>query len=269
MTRLADWDYEGDPQGALKRLLETLLSLQWLHRNNHWNVRGARAYGDHLLFQRLYEGLGEEVDSLAEKIIGIFGPCYPTVAGAQEVFQDWQDTFSSTTMEQHSCSAEIHVIRSFVEVYDGLKEAGHMTLGLDDLLMSAASNHETNLYLLRQSNLDIRRKYASLSTPTAERFFFDNPNKRETREFAQSGSITNDYNVARVVALSEEASSYKTLKQEVDETPPTVEEIMKMPGSDQFSTLSRFIVETEENTDASVPDGYSEVSKHPRIARIR
>lgn len=267
MSRLASWDYKGDPQGALRCLLETLLAVQWLHRNNHWNVRGQRSYGDHLLFQRIYESIDDEVDGLAEKMIGIFGPCYPTVAGAQDVFQGWYDTFPSSTMEQHSCNAELYVIRSFVQVYDGLKEAGHMTLGLDDFLMSAASNHETNLYLLRQSNYDVRRKYAS--SMTAERFFFDNPNKRETREFAQSGSITNDYNVARTVALMEEAASYKILKKEVDETPPTVEEIMNMPGSDQFSTLSRFIVETEERTSDDVPDGYSGVSKHPKIARFR
>ena len=41
--------------------------------------------------------------------------------------------------------------KGFKVAYDLLKDSGGMTLGLDDFIMSMASAHETNLYLLRQA----------------------------------------------------------------------------------------------------------------------
>jgi DNA-binding ferritin-like protein len=51
----------------LLQLLAILRALQWSHQTAHWKVRGEPFYGDHLLFQKLYEAVGEEIDTLAEK----------------------------------------------------------------------------------------------------------------------------------------------------------------------------------------------------------
>ena len=39
----------------------------------HWQARGPTSYGDHLLYQRLYEARIEEIDGLAEVIAAEYG----------------------------------------------------------------------------------------------------------------------------------------------------------------------------------------------------
>ena len=53
------------------------------YQNLHWLSRGDSFYGDHLLFQRLYEKLGDESDQIAERAIGL--GMSPEVVGLQHL----------------------------------------------------------------------------------------------------------------------------------------------------------------------------------------
>ena len=44
-----------------------------VHQNNHWLTEGDNFYGNHLLFQRIYESAQENADLAAEKFIGNLG----------------------------------------------------------------------------------------------------------------------------------------------------------------------------------------------------
>ena len=55
--------------GVLALLRAQALSYQ----TSHWQVRGDDYYGNHLMFERLYGSVGEEIDTLAEKIVGYVG----------------------------------------------------------------------------------------------------------------------------------------------------------------------------------------------------
>ena len=57
----------------LSDLLATLRAVHFIHWTGHWQVKGSPYYGDHLLLQRLYEGLDNEIDTLAEKLVAMFG----------------------------------------------------------------------------------------------------------------------------------------------------------------------------------------------------
>jgi DNA-binding ferritin-like protein len=149
----------------LLQLLAILRALQWSHQTAHWKVRGEPFYGDHLLFQKLYEAVGEEIDTLAEKIVGIYGP------GAITNLSLLSDTHkfvanhaaSGVGDNPYQCALlmEEHLQRALKLAYDELKASGEMSLGLDDFLMATANAHETALYLLRQRN---RPKAASAKT---------------------------------------------------------------------------------------------------------
>jgi hypothetical protein len=87
----------------------------------------------------------------------------------------------------------------------------------------------------------------SAKTETAEKYFFDNPEKRETREFAQAGNSTK--------------------REQAEGAPPTVKDIEKSsPGSVAVSTLSRFLIQTEEPVSRATPQSREEIPKHPKIA---
>lgn len=50
----------------------TLKALALIHQHNHWTTKGEMFYGDHLLFERLYNSTLENLDLAAEKFIGVF-----------------------------------------------------------------------------------------------------------------------------------------------------------------------------------------------------
>ena len=61
---------EGDYE-ILSQVLAGLRTASHIHQTHHWQTHGPTFYEDHLLFERLYnEGQGD-VDSLAEKTIGL------------------------------------------------------------------------------------------------------------------------------------------------------------------------------------------------------
>ena len=111
-----------------------------------------------------------------------------------------------------------------------------------------------------------RAKHASKmasGAPSAEDKFFNNPRKREVREFAEAGALSNDVEVARDAALELGIPRSEAVA-DARKAPPTPTEIVQEPGGEQFSTLNRFLVETEVPV-SGVPEGHPEVPKHPII----
>ena len=105
--------------------------------------------------------------------------------------------------------------------------------------------------------------------PSAEHSFFDNPQKRETREFAETKALSNDVATA-VKSVKEMDNADKTVskaRSEAKRAPPTPTEIKREPGGKQFSTLNRFIVETEQPNPGNVPQGRGEIPKAKKIHR--
>lgn len=138
----------------LLQLLAILRALQWSHQTAHWKVRGESSYQDHLLFQKLYEAVGEEIDTLAEKIVGVYGPDALTnlsvLSDTHQFIANHAATGAGDSSYQCALQMEEHLQRALKLAYDELKASGEMSLGLDDFLMATANAHETALYLLRQ-----------------------------------------------------------------------------------------------------------------------
>lgn len=122
-----------------------------IHQNNHWISKGENFYGNHLLFQRLYESAQEDADLAAEKIIGLFGAEYLDF----ELQKTLIAKLSDLKKEENAVKSSLEIEKKFLafskKVYDILKKSDKMTLGLDDMLMSIASKREESVYLLTQS----------------------------------------------------------------------------------------------------------------------
>ena len=131
----------------------SLRAIYLIHQHNHWTTKGVNFYGNHLLFERIYNGVIGDADEAAEKMIGVFGE--------NGVDFDSQNEYISKVLSKYasldgnpvkmSLSVEKDFLKLSVDFYQFLEEEGVKTLGVDDMIMSIANKHEGNCYLLQQS----------------------------------------------------------------------------------------------------------------------
>jgi DNA-binding ferritin-like protein len=152
----------------LLQLLAIFRAMHWAHWTAHWKTRGEPFYGDHLLFQRLYEGLAGEVDALAEKIVGTYGSeavmDMAVLADTTRFINQYPED-EPGALYTRALAMEVHLQQALKMTYDSLKASGDLSLGMDDWLMATASAHETNLYLLQQRMGVMAVKVASRGLP--------------------------------------------------------------------------------------------------------
>jgi DNA-binding ferritin-like protein len=137
----------------LLQLLAIFRAIHWSHWTAHWQVKGTPSYGDHLMFQRLYEGMVDEIDSLGEKIVSYYGAESVASTANIAIAHDFLSAYDSRGVHdpyQRALQMELHLQRALSHVYETVKESGEMSLGLDDFLMGLANAHETAVFLLRQ-----------------------------------------------------------------------------------------------------------------------
>ena len=251
-------------------LLAILRAQEMSYQTSHWQSSGMSYYGNHLLFQRLYESVGAEIDGIAEKMVGYLGAESVNLAPQAVKVATFAVAWAKIDCPFHRGLASEEQLQAATQAaYDSIKEAGVMTLGLDDFLMAMANAHETNAYLLQQvmaappakmaALVERRFKAAPLPpkpeppapppvAPDGKDKFYDNPRFYETHDFAESNALSNSAVVVEKAAPELGLSVEKELKK-VEDTPPTTGEILVEPGGEQFSTLHRLVVETED------PDG--------------
>jgi DNA-binding ferritin-like protein len=144
-----------DDAASSKEVLQEMLSLlrgqYWNYWTTHWQAKGPNYYGNHLLFQRLYEALQEEIDTLGEKIVAYFGSQEVENDLIMEKTHEWIKKWAKIgDPVERAIQSEEDMQNAFKVGYKRLEEANDLSLGLDDFLMATANAHETNLYLLGQ-----------------------------------------------------------------------------------------------------------------------
>ena len=139
---------------TLQVLLAILRGAHWAHWTSHWQVKGESQYGDHLLLERIYEGLIGEIDTLAEKIVGTYGGLAVSPVDQAQLMANTILPVAEVQAENNPILRALIVEEAlqvaFKNIYKALKGMDILTLGMDDFIMSMANAHETNLYLLRQ-----------------------------------------------------------------------------------------------------------------------
>ena len=109
---------------------------------------------------------------------------------------------------------------------------------------------------------------------SSSHFFFDSPRRRAVRDFAESEAVSNVPSTIPKILNEYETldESSRVLRQQVKDTPDTPTETLKVtPGSDQFSTLSEYIVLTEQpvkKMPRKVPEGHADIEKAPDLSII-
>lgn len=130
--------------------------LSLLYQNAHWQTSGPNFYGNHLLFERLYNGTAKDLDAIAEKTIGLCGSNCINIDLQMKIMHDLCDKVCQDYGVQPEKLLDTchNVEKDFLNInkviYEKLKETNELTLGLDDMLMAQASESEGRLYLLQQ-----------------------------------------------------------------------------------------------------------------------
>lgn len=131
----------------------TLKSMYLIHQHNHWTTKGVAFYGDHLLFERLYDSALKDLDLAAEKFIGIFGEEYLNYDFQAELLNKILLKYKNLegSPVEMSLAVEKDFLKLSTDAYDSFDEEGRLTLGLDDMIMAIASQREESVYLLQQA----------------------------------------------------------------------------------------------------------------------
>lgn len=151
-------DYDTQPLleepcwSPLSVLLGYLQAISLLHQTAHWNTSGETSYGDHLLFQRLYEESQEFIDQVAERAVGsgsVSGINATAHAGLMaKCLKGLQ--WNGLDRIAVSLKAELSCLKLIPLVISKLGQEGRLTPGISNLLEGLADRHETFVYLLQQ-----------------------------------------------------------------------------------------------------------------------
>lgn len=152
---LTEW--AGTPFAQLSVILVNLRFLAFVHQTHHWSSAGDSFYGDHLLFDRLYSKVVEEVDLIGEKSVGLGTPTNVDLPLQVAQLARLVSTYGrSNTIPQHdelamrSLTAETNFLQAVDSMVISLKETHVMSRGLDNLIAGIEDTHESHVYLLKQ-----------------------------------------------------------------------------------------------------------------------
>jgi len=152
-----------------QRLLAFMKAMHWIHWTNHWQVRGIPYYGDHLLFERLYEAMQDEIDTLAEKLVAGYGE-YIVDSQEQSALTAQMILWATDTegdLYERALYIEQVLQGMLKEIFSLMEERDELSLGMNDYLAALANAHETNIYLLQQR---LKSRMASSNVRVAARY---------------------------------------------------------------------------------------------------
>ena len=160
--------FESDlDSGYMAKYIALNRAMQLLYQHLHWITKGTAFYGDHLLFERLYKKLTLEIDQVAEKAIGLTdesAACPVSTTGlAHKLLSALLIDFNTSGDASYFVESALFCENAFLNqndsFYQTLAARDHLTLRLDDIIMSIHSSHEENVYLLKQRYNVLGRYY--------------------------------------------------------------------------------------------------------------
>jgi DNA-binding ferritin-like protein len=141
---------------SLAGLVPLLRATTLIHHTHHWISKGPGYYGDHLLFDRIYNAVDDQVDGVAERALGLSSdaslvdPNFQVQSMAALV----AEFSASDTSPEDLVGASLRLERFVLSMIDAtlvqMREDDTITNGVEDLLQGLSSAHETLVYLLQQ-----------------------------------------------------------------------------------------------------------------------
>lgn len=154
--------FVGQTYAELGAIVGMLEAISVLFQTFHWKSNGNSFYGDHQMFQRIYEGVDEQIDPVAEKALGLGASnliSSDKISETMNIFlihcsekhsivtDDDNENFASA--KKGKMALELFITTVETMMLD-LKDKGLLTKGLDNLLAGILDTNEGFVYLLKQ-----------------------------------------------------------------------------------------------------------------------
>lgn len=133
----------------------TLRAISIIHQQNHWIAKGDAFYGKHLLFERIYDSSLEDLDTAAEKFIGVFDESCVNYKAQLLLLNKILEKYSALSGVKQSLAIEKDFILFNKQARECFENENKLTLGLDDMIAAISSSRESAVYLLQQNNEEI------------------------------------------------------------------------------------------------------------------
>ncbi len=153
--------FNGERYAELGAIVGMLEGLSVLFQTLHWQINGQSFYGDHLMFQRIYETFDDQIDAVAEKAVGLGNEKLVDsgkITKTLDIFLNHiRSNAPTAVMDDNKQSFSIkgkYALEVFIQTVEKimleLKDKGELSKGLDNLLAGILDIQESNLYLLKQ-----------------------------------------------------------------------------------------------------------------------
>lgn len=151
-TEMAVYDGKNFLYADLAVWLGFLRATGMIHQTHHWQTMGSAFYGDHLLLERLYKAVEDEVDTVGEKVVGLDSPALTNYFLQMKHMSAFLKAVTDAQKQPMivSLQAELVFIGTGEMITERLKKEGLLTSGLANLLGDILDRHESHVYLLQQ-----------------------------------------------------------------------------------------------------------------------
>lgn len=139
-------------QQVLMEALANLRVVNWIHWTAHWQVSGPAFNSSHRMFEGFRYHTDSEIDQLAEKIIGMFGPDAVDIFDQQTRMQAKLEMFKDVgCLYLKSLAAEQDWQIIAATVLKILEDVPAHTQGMEDFFQTSIGAHDSFIYQLQQT----------------------------------------------------------------------------------------------------------------------
>lgn len=148
--------YGNIPYVQLSMILVHLRYVSMLHQTAHWTAKGDPFYGDHNLFERLYNATLHEIDKVAEKAVGLGTAANVDLRVQLAQLSQLASEHQTATLPQRSdlakksLAAEVAFLTCLSTMLQQMRDQRCVTDGIENMLQGIADVHEGHVYLLKQ-----------------------------------------------------------------------------------------------------------------------
>ena len=137
-------------QSVLLDLWAGLRAAHHLYHTLHWQAKGTPFYGDHELFKRLYKGVEDDIDDMAEVIAGHYG------SDKLDPIKAWAMAGEKISMIAQQGGTPLVIAEMIMELSEAANDA--IVNGaecpypgaLSNLVSGIGTKHLADVYLLKQ-----------------------------------------------------------------------------------------------------------------------
>jgi len=142
--------HKGQEYAELAVFLGYLRALTIVHQSHHWQTAGQNFYSDHILFERLYNETNGEVDTIAEKTVGVGNVALTNYfIQMHHVVKFLESVAKGEAITTESLRAEMMLVIAGEIILETLKQRGNLSSGVEQAIGNVLDLHEGHLYLLQ------------------------------------------------------------------------------------------------------------------------